>query len=268
MNPKKPQAALEVLFEGGGILPERIPLVTLSNSLSAIQRLASGPETTEKEQEQGDEESLRLLEVKRGSAVFRIFVPSPKSALGRLRHLGRILQDPEEVGENDYVLGPIERLSTAARSLGCSIAIKEARAGHETLARIESTSYQAMSQTLLVRGETAIAGRVLRVGGATQNKCGLRVSFQDRMLICRVPDKKVARKLGQHLYQNVAVYGIATWIKSTWRIFSLEITEVRIPSNRKGKAGDVFDILREAGGKDWDRINDPEAFLREMSGDR
>jgi hypothetical protein len=80
MRPKKPSPLFEVRFEGPGIYPERIPLRSLVTTLSAVQRLAAGCNPLEEddfeEEKVREDESLRLLDVKRGSAVFQISDPT------------------------------------------------------------------------------------------------------------------------------------------------------------------------------------------------
>jgi hypothetical protein len=119
---------------------------------------------------------------------------------------------------------------------------------------------------MIIKGETAITGRVMRVGGATLRKCGLRIASQHRMLYCTVATNAVARKLGQKLYQEVAVQGHAHWLKTSWKIVRFLIKEVYQP--KLGKADEAISALRAAGGKAWDEVDDPESFLEEVTGER
>ena len=275
MKPKKPPPLFDVRFEGQGIYPEKIPLRSLVTTLSAVQRLAAGSapideEETDVDNEVEPDESLRLLDIKRGSAVFQISTPTtsdPRPALHRLRLIGDFLEDQENDVENiDYALSPIKDLSATARSLDCTITLREAGPGKRILARFQPTSYESISKVLLVEGETSFVGTVQRVGGATGVKCGLRVGFQHRMLICRVPEKDVARAIGKRLYEDVVVHGTADWLKRSWKMVSFTIRSVTQPA--QGSILDAFEELRQAGGKSWDAINDPAAYLKEVAGER
>ena len=96
-----------------------------------VQRLAEGEpileeeDGVEKAEVVEDDRSLRLLDIKRGSAVFRLSAPSGQEAVSRIRAVGRFLTKPDDVGENDYILNPMERLSATARSLKCNIVLRE-----------------------------------------------------------------------------------------------------------------------------------------------
>jgi len=275
MIPKKPKPLFEVLFQGPGIYPEKIPLQSLASTLSAVQRLAAGStpideDETEEDKEREQEESLRLLAIKRGSAIFQISAPmtsDPKPALDRLRLVGDFLANQQDdVEDIDYALSPIEELSATARRPNCTITFREASLDKAILAHFEPTSYESISKLLLIEGETSFVGNVQRVGGATDVRCGLRVSFQNRMLICRVPEKDVARTIGKRLYEDVVVQGTARWLKNSWKMISFTINSVAQP--KQGSILEAFDELREAGGKSWDAINDPAAYLKEVSGER
>ncbi|MFO0969724.1 MAG: hypothetical protein U0793_29550 [Gemmataceae bacterium] len=264
MPTKKPAAVFEVVFSGRGIYPEAVPLGTLSRILSALHTLATGnefPEDDEGQQptEGAAREDIQLLDVKRGSMVLRFSGKSPSHVLSNLREVGAVLRTPERIGDNVRILNPIEELSATARRLNCPILIREAGGHNGALALIKAESFHSISASIFVDGDTSLTGFVERVGGATVIKCGLRVSFQSRMLICRVTNKQVARSLGEHVYREVVVHGTARWLRNTWRIYGFEIKGVE--QFTPGKAEDALEALRNAGGAAWDNIADPREFL-------
>lgn len=257
---KKPAPAFEILFEGTGIYPEKIPLRLLSNALSAVQRLAAGQEVSDKKDE--EDRSLGLLQVQRGSAIYRCFAVQPKVAVSHLRRAGQVLSHPSRAAKAAHVLKPIHELSSVANRLDCSIILKMPNRG-ETLATVEAGSFDAISETILVSGDTEITGRVERAGGATEMRAALRVPFQDRLLYCRVKSKDTVRELGKHLYQEVVARGRADWIRDSWQVYSFTIYDIHRPQS--GTILEAFEAIREAGGEDWDRIIDPISFLEEAS---
>jgi hypothetical protein len=267
MSTKKPSPAFEAVFSGGGIYPEKIPIGKVADALSAIKRLAGGEVVGDDDEEEGEQDgSVRLLDVQRSaSAVFRFVGLSPAAAIERLKETGRVLQNPEDVGEKtEYVLRPVKDLSAIAESLGCTILLRAAGNGRAVFARIESGSYAKLSKSLLITGSTNLTGTVKRVGGATAVRCALRVSFQSRLLHCSVETEDVARKLGDALYERVVVYGTARWFRASMRVFSFVIKDVTRP-----KAGSIADHLKAlwtAGLNDWEKIEDPDAYLKDVRG--
>jgi hypothetical protein len=269
MSIRKPKAILELVFRGPGIVPEKIPIGKVAGALSAVKRLASGEIVGEEDEDEGEDSAdpIRLIGLGRGSsAVFSFVGTSPSLAIANLREAGRVLENPDVIGQpNEYVLRPIKDLSAIARALDCSIILKEVGDSKGVLATIESKSYDRISKSLLLEGETSVTGTVMRVGGATYLRCGLRVSFQRRMLFCRVISPEVARALGNLLYQGAVLRGKAKWWKSSMRIFSFEIQEVNQP--KPGSILDGLDAVWDAGLKDWERIDNPDAYLQEIRGE-
>jgi len=262
---QKPSTVFEVYLKGANTRPEDIPLSTLSHILSAVQRLASGPDAAP--QEDGEEEAvnaLRLLEVKRGSTRLPIYVPSGEHAIRSLRLAGSVIEHPEKISEYDYMLNCMRELSSASRSLGCPIVVRTPGRQRELLTTIESDTFTRISRNAFIHGETTIIGTVQRVGNATGAKCGLRVEFQDKMLFCEVSNDKVARKLGRCLYEQVVVNGRATWLRVSWKIWDFEITGVSQP--KQAPFDEALEALRNAGGDGWDAIDNPIKFLEEVSG--
>jgi hypothetical protein len=266
---KKPLPVFEVVFDGPGLVPELIPLGTLTQALSAIRILASGAQAPDEESEEDLEPddadgAIRLLDVKRGSAVYRFVCPKDDGAVGHLRGAGKAIENPQEVGEKDYILSPIERLSATAKRLSCKIILRQAGGKNGVLAKIEPESYGRLSESIFISGDTSFAGRVERVGGATCMRCALRVSFQSRLLFCSVESAEVSRQLGEYLYRDVAVQGHARWIKNTWRVVSFRVKSVTMVDRKP--LSDAFQELRDAGGSGWDEITDPRRHLEEACG--
>ena len=272
-TPKKPNPVFEVCFEGRGLYPENIPLGSLTTALSAIRRLASGSDAPDEEEEEEEGQatqgmpedgSIRLVEVKRGSAAYRFTAPSSQVSLDHLKDTGRILENPDEFDGQDFILRPVDLLSAIARRLECSILVRTADKDKAILARIGPNSHERVSEHLFLVGETSLTGRVERVGGATGTRCALRVPSQSRLLYCRVANDEVARQLGNYLYQEVAVTGKARWFRSSWKVVGFTVYSVYQP--QPGSLAEAFQALRDAGGHGWDGVADPKAFLEEVSG--
>lgn len=67
------------------------------------------------------------------------------------------------------------------------------------------------------------------------------------------------------IYQDVEVRGIAKWFVRSWRLFEFEIQEFAKAPERKPLRS-ALDGLRDAGGKAWENVTDPEALLEELRG--
>ena len=93
-------------------------------------------------------------------------------------------------------------------------------------------------------------------------RCLLRVPGRHKLLYCDVDTKNLVRELGQHLYEQIAATGSVIWIHRSWRIYRFTIKSFSQP--KLGSSAEDMKELREAGLDAWDKIPDPDAFIREL----
>ena len=265
MSSRKPPPVLEVRFEAKTLRPELISIATLSRVLAAVYQLASGRDDEESDFG-GEVGPFQLLQVRRGSVAYEFAGESPDQPLGRLRIFGNIIENPETIGENDFVLGPLDTLSGIARKIDCAVTLKEPGKNGGIIAKIEPDTYQSVTTSLFITGPSSIDGTVQGVTGATEMRCRLRVPFQKQLLYCSVINPEIARKIGSSMFNRITAYGEVTWMRDTWRIVRMHITEIHQPKG--GKLSEARQAIREAGGKEWDLVSDVPAFLEEVTGKR
>jgi len=253
----------------------------LTRALEAVQRLMEqGDETAddlddlafligeELAPEKEPAVSLRLIDVKSSSAAYQVASSDPTYAVETLARTGKAIGAPQKADWPSQVLSSLRDLSDIAKAMSCQIEFRRPGRGRQhgpVLAVVEGDTYREVSESAFASGPTSILGRVERVGGATAMHCGLRVSSQPRkMVICRVSTPDLVRALGNYLYQDVVVSGMATWIRHDWRLRSLIIHDFEPP-----KTGSVLAALKQiyaAGGSAWDEVDDPGAEIAEMRG--
>jgi hypothetical protein len=262
---KKASPTFEVRFVAADLVPEEIPLRAFSDALSAVQDLASGRdpfETAHVPQEKG----IGLLDVRRGSVVYRCVSHAPDEARANLSRVGVLLSSTGEEGmEEDGLvnaLRPIESLSEVARSIPCRIEVALLDRQQPPLFVVEEDAFKRISGRLLLSGDTTVIGEVKRVGGTTRTRCALRVPGRRHILYCDVQSNDLGRRLGQHLYEEIAATGTAVWIHRTWRIYRFTIKGFTQP--QLGDPSEAMEQLRNAGLKAWDQIADPDALIREL----
>ncbi len=260
----KPQPTFEVRLVGPDLAPEQLSIRAVNDVLSAVQDLASGRNPFEIRQVPPDK-TISLSRVRSGSAVYTCVARAPSEARANLTRMGKLLTSATGDGIDDEgliaALRPLELLSDVARNINCQIEVALKKAA-SPLFTIVKDAYQHISDRLLLSGDTTVVGRVLRAGGATNMRCLLRVPGRRRCLYCSVSSKKLVQRLGQHLYEEIAATGTATWIHRTWRIYRFTIRDFTQPC--LGNAQEALEQLRNAGLKAWDEIEDPEAFIQRL----
>jgi hypothetical protein len=247
------------------LAPEKIPLRAVSDALAAIQDLASGRDPFETSHVP-PEKAIGLIDVRGGSAVYSCVSHAPQEAVRNLRRIGALLsltEQPESDGDGLVAaLRPIESLSDVAKSVGCKITVAIRGKKQTPLLVVAENDFRRISSQLLMKGDTTVVGTIQRVGGATGMRCLLRIPDRRRILYCDVQTRDLVRRLGQHLYEQIAAVGTAVWIHRSWRIYKFTIRDFTQP--KLGDAHDAIEQWRNAGLKAWDKIADPENYLREL----
>jgi len=265
MTKRKPSPTFQVRLIGPDLSPERIPIRSVYDVLAAVQDLASGRDPYETPKV-NQEKSVGILDVRRGSAMYDCISWSPEEALSNLTRVANFLTAPEnpELQDDGLIaaMRPIERLSDVARTIGCQIEIALKDRKSPPIFSIDKDSFQGISDRLLMSGETTIIGIVQRAGGATTERCLLRIPSRRRGLYCNVADRKLVRRLGQHLYEQIVATGTATWIHRTWRLYHFTIRDFTQP--RASNFSKALQQLRDAGFKAWDEIPNPIGFIKEL----
>lgn len=258
---KKPKTTptVEVRLVGDGVTLTSVSLRVVSEVLSAVQRLAIAADIDAPPTLTGD--SLHLMSVKPGSAKYQCFTTS-EDAISNLELVGRVVKRPADIGDEQvsFVLSPLEDLCAIAKTQKCSIELRDLSNRGRVLAVVQPDSYSSVAARLLTKGQTSVLGKIIRVGGATELRCAVRVAGRNRMLYCNVAKPKLASLLGERLFKRVQLHGNAEWVHRSWYVMRFEVhafTDVaETPNYAKALAS-----LRQLGGDSWDGIADPEAYV-------
>ena len=251
VNPRKtkpePDFEIRILKK----YPEDIPVHAVADVIQAVQSLLQAGIS-----KGADEEDLRLhlLDIQRGSAVYRCLSNYPEQAGPYLRVLGSKIDD----SQSDTALGTglvhIKALSEIAKAAESDIEVTQDK-GRTVLLRIVPDTYDRLKMAHTVSGQTVLVGELKRVGGATSPRCMVRAINQAAAIYCDLTHDQ-ARELAPRLYETVVLEGDAVWLKT-----SLEIVEFRVERivrfTQKGFA-EAKKELREAGADRWDHVSPSE----------
>ena len=267
---RKPEPDFEMRLVGREMRPWAVPVSFLARALSAVQRLMEPTDEAPDGASDGESETrgaalLHLIGIVSRSAGYSVAAEKPEEAIAAITETGRLLREPDARDWSTERFLAIQELSGIARSLGCDIKFKKPGRGAGVLATITPDSYASLAATAFVKGESCVYGYLERVGGATDQRCALRLPDQPRKLVyCNVTTEELVRQLGQHIYRNVLVSGEVTWFRKSRRV-----THILVKGFEPPKTGSVLrtlDEIYEAGGKVWDEVEDPEGLIAEMRG--
>jgi hypothetical protein len=278
-NKKIHSSDFVVRLVGSGIKPWHVPMRSLARLMDAIQRLVAQDEeedvdSSEDEAEVQDDQIvslgsnvLKLVGIRATSAGYAISTPFRESALSVLATTGNAIENPTESEWTGPTISSLKDVSEIAKALRVKVEIRESgskRRLGDVIARITPETYDQVSKSAFVHGDTSLFGRVVRIGGAEEARCALRIPDQSKLVYCGVASDELARKLSNHLYDDVTVHGEATWLRATWRICRFDINSFDPPKTGTFQA--ALDDIWRAGGKAWDKVKDPDKFISEMRG--
>lgn len=267
-----------VRLVGSDVKPWRVPMRTLARLMDAVQRLVEQSEEDDSESApaplDADEEPvslgsnvLKLVGIRAASAGYEISTPVRDGALEVLSSTGKAIASPADAEWSAATLSSLKDISDIAKSMDVRVEIrKPSKSGRlgAVIAKITPTTYESVANAAFVHGQTTLYGTIERIGGASAARCAVRVPEQTKLVYCSISSDEMAKRIGQYLYQNISIHGEATWLRTNWRITSFDIVSFDPP-----KTGSFRDALRDiwkAGGKAWDKVEDPAALISEIRG--
>jgi len=249
----------------------------LAKVLDAVQRLVDQKDEDEPSPALHEESSplaivqpignpgLRLIGIKSMSAGYAVADPFRES-VGVITQTGKAIGRPDRADWTQATLSSVKELSEVARSLGCVIEFRLPSNGRQlgdVIAKIGPSTFKDVSASAYITGPTSVLATLERVGGATEMHCGIRLVEQSRkMVICKVASVDLVRGLGNFIYQQVLLHGVAQWLRHGFFLRTMEVMSFEVP-----KTGSILDTLNriyDAGGSAWDSVDDPDTEITEM----
>jgi hypothetical protein len=244
---EKPEPVIVVRLVG--VKPELVPLGAMTELIEAIQSLvkATGP-------------NLSIFKIQRKSAAYQLTSPAdPGPIVARVKRCAKALSDPDSHLQS-YMLRGFDTINRILGALDCYMQVYSPVEKWKW--QMRQNEWPTVRERYCLEDDGVLIGELKRVGGASQNKCTIRVPFQKKLIYCHIENPDVARRLGQHLYGEVELRGRGIYFTRDWQLLSFKVTEFVVRKNKSWE--DHYRDIREAGGRAWDNISDPKAFLEEM----
>lgn len=239
-----------------GANPEEVTISELSDFLRALeQAVASASETYD------ERIKLRLVDVATGSD--RLTLAAPSEALPHIAVITAALKN----GSFDQLPRPthqaLSEMSKVTKRNNWGFRF----VGNKRLS-IESVEFDVGQEVPApvirkVKGVTSIMARCMRVGGAVTPRAELRVHNRQVLLHVDISEK-LAKELGNRLYDDVVLSGEATWDPDTWEVVEFSVSA--IAPYEQTPVDVSFQQLAHVAGTAWDGI-DADSFVQEQRGE-
>lgn len=241
---------VEVAITGAQVSPERVAVRDLIDVLTRIERAVDSYAEAHLG-EVPEEARLSLVDIKPGSECLVFSVPDP--LVGAMAVISKAidLEDYAELPGATY--HELYALSESVTRRGWGLEIRELPEQGIHHARIDAAKPLAPPpRPAAIQGTTAIHGRCLRVGGATEPKAEIRLSATEKLLNVALSEE-LAKEVAKRLYEEVVLEGTATWSTETWEIESFRVS--RVTDYRKTDPDLAFKELAEAAEGKWEGVD-------------
>ncbi len=230
-----------------GIKPESVPLTTMTDLMGAIQSLG-GP-------------NLRLLNVRRTSAAYELYsdLDVGGRVVSNMKRCAEALVTPETYLQS-HMLPKFDLITSILKRLNCYMEIFSPDRSWKW--QLKKNQWDGIRDRFCIEDDAVVIGELKKIGGASKNRCTVRVPFQKDLVYCNIENAGIARKLGVYLYSDVELKGRGRFFTRDWKLISFNVSDFLV---RKRKSWEQhYQDGRKAGAKAWDEISDPAAFLEEM----
>jgi hypothetical protein len=209
--------------------------------------------------------TLKNVEV--GSYILIFQAPADSPIPNLLQTLKDILENKALSYLSEKSLDALKRLRNISRELGSPIEFWQ-RQGEDllSLGRVSPTLHLDL-KPIWIRGRTSLQGYLIRVGGEDPPRATLRLA-NGQPFTCQISRKahpRLSKKLGERLYSQVILEGIASWHPKDFHLHHF-LVEALSSYNQPDSLFQALDALQAIGGTYWEAATDFEANLALMRG--
>lgn len=253
---------VEMAIVGPTVSPEEVPVSLLTQILTRVDRAVLSYANDRFPEDVPEDAAISLVDVRRGSEALVFSIAEP--LLPAVAAISRSLATEELHELPSTTWEELHQLSSAVAARGWGFVIQAKPESGIREARIGFGGPLAPPPApVLVQGSTALHGRCLRVGGATQPRAEIRLSANGRLLNIDLSEE-VAKQLAPRLYEDVVLEGQATWNVESWEVVHFRVSHVTDYAGGDPERG--FRELAAAAAGQWDKIEAAD-YVRDIRQD-
>ncbi len=248
----------QVVFSGNGVEPESMSAIDLAEQLIHFERAIMETLKHENIKPPKNDTVLSLVSLDIGSSILTYSI-NRQCILGIKLIVDYLdTHDPQKLP--DSAIKELKELTDKNISKNRNFTIQENNSIGLKSVKISSENPLPEPAALKeIRGHTAIFGKCVRVGGATNTKASIILNNK-KLLIIEL-SVELAKEIGRHLYEDIVVEGTATWNAKDWSILrfrATSLTKYRITDSEES-----FATLARMSDGTWDDV-DAEDFVNSL----
>jgi hypothetical protein len=254
-------STFELKLEGRDLDPTRLSIHELTDLLLAVERAVV---KTARQVEPGldeDETVVSLVDIGEGSTRLRFAtsVDAVTTAFGLLT---------QAIAERSFseipapAIDALQEIHKYAQDSEAVVAFYTGEPGHFVrVAEIRPDLDLNFPLIDVVRGTTVIYGKLTRVGG---NPPKARLKLLNNEAISCFVSEKLAKRIGNRLYEVIGLTGEARWDADDYSLLSFRAAD--IAAYEEAPLTQAIRELRDASPTAWQHVENPDAFIEELRG--
>ncbi len=268
MHAHEQDTSIEIRLVGENLSPYTVSARDASRVISAVEQMLKALVSRDQAARPLPKSGIvvGLAAIEQGSYILRFTTPYPDVVMPAYQRLGAAIQQADFANLPAKSVEGLREVSTVARKYHAQAEFWQSD-GHRThLGTVTPNMRIRPRQLPHVEEYTTLYGTVLRVGGDRPPRARIRF-LSGQALQCRITqrdDLRIARALGQRLYETVGLRGQVRWDAKSGEIVDFRIDEVT--DYQSGSSTAMLAALRQRVGEHYRTVGNIEHFVAEMRG--
>ncbi len=259
---------IEIRLVGENLSPYTVSARDAGRLIAAMEQILTALVRHGKHGQTFPEEGivLGLAAIEQGSYILRFTTPYPEQVMPAYRQLGAAIHNAEFTALPSKSIEGLREVRAVARKYHANAEFWQGNRQRHRLATVTPNTAISKPRAPRIEEQTTLYGTVLRVGGDHPPRAQIRF-LSGQEVHCRVTERdnlRVARMLGQRLYETVGLFGQVRWDGESGEIVDFRIDDVT--NYRADLSEDVLAKMRQRFGKYYQALDDIDRFVAEMRG--
>lgn len=207
-----------------------------------------------------DPDSLLLSLIKiRGNSIEAVFTSNYSNEIQQASQ-----EMHKDIENKDFTRTPVStrmalsRLIKKAEEKNCTVEIYPDSTNRKVKAKISPEDTALLSpEVSKIQGTSVLFGEVITVGGAEP---GSKLRLSDGTLFSVKLTRELAKNLGDRLYEDVSLRGVATWDSNTLTLLNFRAEEIM--PYKKTPMRDAVKAIHEADPDAWADVDDVDGTIK------
>lgn len=214
---------MEIKFSGENIFPETIRAKELADILANVEESLTAIILKENAGINAEELVIGLVNIEEGSAKLRFKSSMQAMALTAFALLSTAIMQGDYSKMPLNTIKSVKAISDFTKKRNCIAEFRTRADSAEPLASITPQTEIIIPETVQIKGETTIYGKVIRVGGVSPKAM---IKLTDKQTVYCDIKEDLAKSIGHKLYSWVGLSGMATWNTEDYSLESFKIDKI------------------------------------------